>query len=70
MLEGNNVGLLNWSRLKKLMQSENMRAQVISQLSPQENTTVLDDYIEDAVRHYTLLSLILCFISFVLLDFQ
>ncbi|XP_033645773.1 MAP kinase-activating death domain protein-like isoform X6 [Asterias rubens] len=48
VLEGNNVGWLNWSRLKKLMQSENMRAQVISQLSPQENTTVLDDYIEDA----------------------
>ncbi|XP_038049379.1 MAP kinase-activating death domain protein-like isoform X3 [Patiria miniata] len=47
VLEGNNVGWLNWSRLKKLMQSENMRAQVISQLSPQENTTVLDDYIED-----------------------
>ncbi|XP_022088226.1 MAP kinase-activating death domain protein-like isoform X2 [Acanthaster planci] len=47
VLEGNNVGWLNWSRLKKLMQSENMRAQVISQLSPQENTKVLDDYIDD-----------------------
>ena len=37
VLEGNNVGWLNWSRLKRLMQNENLRAQVISQLYPQDN---------------------------------
>eukprot|EP00057_Strongylocentrotus_purpuratus_P027117 XP_011681591.1 PREDICTED: MAP kinase-activating death domain protein isoform X5 [Strongylocentrotus purpuratus] len=46
VLEGNNVGWLNWSRLKRLMQNENMRAQVISQLYPQD-TAVTGDYIED-----------------------
>ncbi|XP_071955707.1 MAP kinase-activating death domain protein-like isoform X2 [Antedon mediterranea] len=46
VLEGNNVGWFNFSRLKKLMQNENLRAQVISQLYPQENT-VTEDYIED-----------------------
>ena len=48
VMEGNNVGWLNWSRLKKLMQNENLRAQVISQLMPQEST-VTEDYIEDTV---------------------
>ncbi|XP_033095553.1 MAP kinase-activating death domain protein-like isoform X4 [Anneissia japonica] len=46
VLEGNNVGWFNFSRLKKLMQNENLRAQVISQLYPQENT-VTEDFIED-----------------------
>lgn len=48
VLEGNNVGWLNWSRLKRLMQNENLRAQVISQLYPQD-TAVTGDYIEDVV---------------------
>lgn len=46
VLEGNNVGWLNWPRLKKLMQNENLRAQVISQLHPQDNT-IKEEYIED-----------------------
>ncbi|XP_041471516.1 MAP kinase-activating death domain protein-like isoform X4 [Lytechinus variegatus] len=46
VLEGNNVGWLNWSRLKRLMQNENLRAQVISQLYPQDSA-VTGDYIED-----------------------
>ncbi|XP_071498003.1 MAP kinase-activating death domain protein-like isoform X2 [Diadema antillarum] len=46
VLDGNNVGWLNWSRLKNLMRNENLRAQVISQLYPQD-TAVTGDFIED-----------------------
>ncbi|XP_071830863.1 MAP kinase-activating death domain protein-like isoform X4 [Apostichopus japonicus] len=46
VLEGNNVGWLNWPRLKKLMQNENLRAQVISQLNPQDNT-IKEEHIDD-----------------------
>lgn len=49
VLEGNNVGWLNWPRLKKLMQNENLRAQVISQLNPQDNT-IKEEHIDDVVR--------------------
>ncbi|XP_070565661.1 MAP kinase-activating death domain protein-like isoform X2 [Ptychodera flava] len=46
VMEGNGVGWLSLPRLKKLMQNENLRAQVVSQLYPQDST-VTEDYIED-----------------------